>query len=295
MKLICDCFDIQHLNLYKNSGIDRILVSMPLVSIRPVRVYTKDEIKWIVNEAHMLNLEVGLNMLNFMMEEEIECFREILLFCKEINMDKIYFADMGVFQLAKEIELVSSLIYQPTTLIASSLDANHYLSLGIDKVVLSREITFEEMKEILSNCKGCEVSVFGYNPMMHSRRDLLSSYFEFSKLEDRSSSRDLYLMEENRFEKMPIFQDSSGTHVLSGSIFCFFEELKDLKNCNFKIEGRNLSEEIVLNVSKDIHRILNDEISGDQVYEYYQKQYPNLTFSKGFLYKKTSLVKEECS
>ena len=292
MKLICDCFQIENLNLYKDNGIDRIIVSLPKVSVRPVRVVSLDELKELVIKAHSLDLEVGLNMLNFMMEEEIDVFKDTLKTCKEIGVDKIYYSDMGVYQLANELGIVSKCIYQPTTLIACSLDANHYLSLGIDKVVLSREITFEEMKDILSKCDGCEASVFGYNAMMHSKRTLLSSYFEFTHLEDRSTSKDLYLMEENRDERMPVFQDDTGTHVLSGSVFSMFKELIDLKGCNFKIESIHLNEELVLKVANDICDILKGNKDGNKVFEEYQRNYPELNITDGFMYKKTSLVKE---
>lgn len=292
MKLICDCFQIHDLNIYKNNGIDRIIVSFEKVSVRPIRVVNHEELKDLVNKAHSIDLEVGLNMLNFMMEEEINIFEDTLKYCKEIGVDRIYYSDMGVYQLAKELNLESKCIYQPTTLIACSLDANHYLSLGIDKVVLSREITFEEMKDILSKCSGCEASVFGYNAMMHSKRTLLSSYFEFSKLTDRSDSKNLYLMEENRDEKMPVFQDNTGTHVLSGSVFSMFKELMELKGCDFKIEGIHLNEELVLKVANDICGILSGEKDGSKVFDEYQRNYPELNITDGFMYKKTSLVKE---
>lgn len=292
MKLICDCFQIHDLNIYKNNGIDRIIVSLDKVSVRPVRVVSLNELKDLVNKAHSIDLEVGLNMLNFMMEEEINVFEDTLKTCKEIGVDKVYYSDMGVYQLAKDLDMVSKCIYQPTTLIACSLDANHYLSLGIDKVVLSREITFEEMKDILSKCDGCEASVFGYNAMMHSKRTLLSSYFEFTHLEDRSKSKDLYLMEENRDERMPVFQDDTGTHVLSGSVFSMFKELIDLKGCNFKIESIHLNEELVLKVANDICDIVKGIKDGHQVFDEYQRNYPELNITDGFMYKKTSLVKE---
>lgn len=291
MKLICDCFEIENLDQYVNC-IDRLIVSLPDVSIRPVRVYDKNKIKDAVKKAHELGLEVGLNMLCFVMEENIEVFEDALLFCKTNDIDKIYFSDMGVYQMAKEIGLENRLIYQPTTLIASSRDANEYLKLGIDKVVLSREITLADMKQILNECHECEVFVFGYNVMMHSRRRLLSSYFEFTSQEDKSNSKDLYLMEENRDEKMPIFQDDTGTSILSGHIFSLFKEIDELKNCDFRIEGIRLNEDLVLQAAQDIRSIISHEMNGQDMFETYQKKYPDLAFSDGFMYKKTTLVKE---
>lgn len=292
MKLISDCLEIKHLDQYAKCSIDRIIVSLPHVSARPARVYTMEELKEIVKFAHELGLEVGVNMLNFVMEDDLDKFQDALLFCKDNKIDRIYFADMGVYWMAKEMKMEHLLIYQPTTLIASSQDANEYLRLGIDRVVLAREITFDDMKHILSHCHGCEVSVFGYNVMMHSRRKLLSSYFEFCGLEDRSASKELYLMEETRDEKMPIIQDETGTFVLSGTIFCMFSKLMELENCDFRIEGIHLDEELIFQVARDIQRILLGEISGDKVYESYSKAYPQYAFSEGFMYKKTTLVKE---
>ena len=292
MKLICDCFEIRNLDQYADNGVDRLIVSLPKVSARPVRVYERKKVRDAAKKAHVLGLEIGVNMLNFMMEEEIEIFRDALFFCQENEIDKIYFSDMGVYQLAKDMGMEKRLIYQPTTLIASSLDADEYLKLGIDRVVLSREITLEDLKSILKTCYGCEVSVFGYNAMMHSKRRLLSSYFEFTGLKDKSDSKKLYLMEENRDEKMPIFQDDTGTHVLSGHVFCLFKEIDELKNCDFRIEGIHLKEEVVLQVARDIQKILCHEADGQKLFTEYQKSYPEYAISDGFMYKKTSLIKE---
>lgn len=294
MKVISDCFNINHLNQYKEHHIDRIVVSMDHVSVRSVLVVNKDELKNLVLEAHKMNLEVALNALNFMMEEKISIFEDVLLYCKEIDVDYIYYSDMGVYQIASELNIQNKLIYQPTTLIASSLDANHYLDLGIHSVVLSREITFEEMKHILEECNQCEVGVFGYNAMMHSKRKLLTSYFEFCQLENKANSKDLYLMEENRSECMPVFEDETGTHVLSGSVFSMFKELNELKNCDFKIESIHLNEELILKVANDIHEIMNGKLDGKEVFDSYKQNYPSLNITDGFMYKKTSLVKEGC-
>lgn len=292
MKLISDCLEINHLDRYAACGIDRIIVSLPHVSARPARVYRMEDLKEIVKQAHDLGLEVGVNMLNFVMEDDLGRFQDALLFCEDNKIDRIYFADMGVYWMAKEMKMEDMLIYQPTTLIASSQDANEYLRLGIDRVVLAREITLDDMKHILSRCQGCEVSVFGYNVMMHSRRKLLSSYFEFCGLEDRSASKDLYLMEETRDEKMPIFQDETGTFILSGTVFCMFSKLKELENCDFRIEGIHLDEEMIFQAAHDIHHILSGEIDGEACYQHYRQAYPEYAFSEGFMYKKTTLVKE---
>lgn len=294
MKITSDCFNINHLNQYKDNHINRIVVSMDHVSVRPVVVLNKEELKKLVLEAHELNLEVAVNMLNFMMEEKISIFEDVLLYCKEVGVDYIYYSDMGVYQIASELKIQDKMIYQPTTLIASSLDANHYLDLGIHSVVLSREITFEEMKHILEKCKGCEIGVFGYNAMMHSKRKLLTSYFEFTQLENKADSKDLYLMEENRSEKMPVFEDETGTHVLSGSVFSMFKELSELNNCDFKIEGIHLNEALILKVAKDIYEIKNGNLDGKELFETYKENYPSFNITDGFMYKKTSLVKEGC-
>ena len=80
--------------------------------------------------------------------------------------------------------------------------------------------------------------------------------------------------------------------ILSGTIFCMFSKLMELENCDFRIEGIHLDEELIFQAAKDIQRILLGEISGDKVYESYSKAYPQYAFSEGFMYKKTTLVKE---
>ena len=110
MKLISDCLEIKHLDQYAKCSIDRIIVSLPHVSARPARVYTMEELKEIVKFAHELGLEVGVNMLNFVMEDDLDKFQDALLFCKDNKIDRIYFADMGVYWMAKEMKMEHLLI-----------------------------------------------------------------------------------------------------------------------------------------------------------------------------------------
>ncbi len=293
MKLICDCFDLNHLENYVQSGVDRLIVALPHVSVRQVKTFSFESIAAWIPVVHEKHIEVAVNMLSFMMEEEIELFQDALTFCKENHVDFIYYSDMGVFQLASEMGMEERLIYQPTTLITNSMDAQNYLDLGIHSVVLSREITLEDTLRILQKTSNCEVIVFGRNAMMHSKRKLLSSYFEFCGLEDKSNSRNLYLMEENRDEKMPIYQDEKGTFVFSGSVFCMFSALSQLVGADLRIDGTSLTEEMVCQTCHDIHLILEGE-DGKKMFEKYQLDHPEFLFSEGFMYKKTSLVKEGC-
>lgn len=290
MKISVECLNDQHIQKYADAGATCLIVSLPEVSLRSSQILSESQVIKAVQTCHELKMEVAMNMMSFVEEEKIERFEKTLLFCKQNHIDAIYFSDMGIYQMAKEIGIENRLIYQPNTLLTSSDDAQCYLDLGLRRVVLSREITFEDLKSILSKVSSCEVIVFGYNVMMHSRRKLLSSYFEFTHQKDISDSTSLFLMEENRDEKMPIFQDEHGTHVLSGNIFCFYKELKEL-HCDFKIEGYGLDEPIVLQAIRDVDSILKG-MDGEELFE---KRKQELKSSDGFMYKKTSLVKEECA
>ena len=88
------------------------------------------------------------------------------------------------------------------------------------------------------------------------------------------------------------FAEAHGSHVHVTVNMIPHED--DLKGCDFKIEGIHLNEELVLKVAKDICDILNGKLDGNKVFDEYQRNYPELNITDGFMYKKTSLVKEGC-
>lgn len=293
MRLAADGFNLQNIETYAHHGIDLIVYSLPCVSLRSICILDETTLSEAKALCAKYSIELGINMMRFFVEDELDDLRKMMHLCVDRQVDVIYFSDMSVYMMAKEMNYENHLIYQPNTLITNSVDAQFYLNQNLYGVTCSREITLEEISAISSKCKGLvEVMAYGYANIMHSKRHLLTSYFSFTGLDDRSD-KVLSLVEEQRDGIMPVFQDECGTHVFSDFILALFKEacaLEEAGVSQLKIEGILLDSQTVVQVADDFRKVLNHEEKGTDMFEKYQSM--NKSISDGFMYQKTSKVKE---
>ncbi|MBR6260321.1 MAG: U32 family peptidase, partial [Erysipelotrichaceae bacterium] len=83
-------------------------------------------------------------MDDFISEDEKMLMYDYLDFIDGLNVDGIYFHDLGIYNAAKSYGLVSKLIYDGKTVMCNSLDTAFLLDKGIDSIVISRELTYPE-------------------------------------------------------------------------------------------------------------------------------------------------------
>ena len=107
--------------------------------------------------------------------EDIACLRVLLSEYKE-KIKGIVFEDLGVLQIIIEENLPVEKILYLTHGMCSSKTANAFLQM-VDTVILSNDITYEEIKEILKHVsKKIGLCIYAHLPYMYSRRTLLTNY-----------------------------------------------------------------------------------------------------------------------
>ncbi len=292
--IIVSIHAMEDLNKIQQAGATSVILGSPFFSVRSCHYFTQVQFKQATQMAKQLSLQVYALVNHFFVEEELTRLYEHLVFLKQLEVDGIYFTDLGVYEVAKQVGVEHLLIYNPETIMTNSYDVQAYLDLGIKMITIAKEITLEDMIKIGNKVKGsCEVIIHGPLNMMHSKRELLSNYMTFiDSHQNLNNEMDLYLMEENRDEKMPILQDEQGTHIYTGFHLASFEEMDDLVNANiinFKIECLFYTIDEIVQIIQDYKRVLYDPMKGRQLYQHYQQTRNAIT--KGFLYKKTGLLK----
>ena len=296
IEFCASCRSLNDIELFHEAKINTVIFSLDFFSARPTGVFTFEEIAKGHTLTHHFNMKSAVVMTRFFTEEELYKAREAMMILKEIGIDMIYFTDCCLLWIAKELGMLSCMIYNPDTLITNASDAQFYLDQGIHSVTLSKEITKDEMVEIANKVKGnLEVIIHGRLNMMHSKRNLLSNYALFIKKDMHvMNNHDLYLMEENRDEHMPILEDELGTHVFTGFTLCGFKEIKELIASgikHFRVECLFYEPEDVAQIVRDYRRVINNEIDGAVLYEEYQAMYPQFNYTNGYMEQKTSSVK----
>ena len=282
-------------DMEKLKHVQGIVIGMPFYSVRSLSAFSKGEVLTCIKKGHELHKNVYFLLNKFFMEDELERLKLILTFLKRTDIDGIYFTDMGVYEEAKKLNIQDKLIYDPTTLLTNSMDVNEYLNLEIKRCVLSKEIPLEDMLSIGLKSQGdLEVVIHGRLLMMHSKRELVTSYMEHEQMDLDPKEKTYTIQEESREGHMPIQEDEQGTHVYSSFTLCSFEEVNEIVDANIRylrIEGLYLSVDDIEDAAKDYVSVLSYEQDGRSLFHEYERKYPQQDIAKGFLYKKTGLKK----
>lgn len=227
-------------------------------------------------------------------DSDIELLNKIMFWLKKIGVTGIFFSDMAVFMVAKELEMQSLLIYAPGMTVVNSKDVKEYLALGIAGVELANEITLEEKIEIAkNNPHQVGIVISGYMLMSYSKRKALSNYFKEIKQEvNIEGNYNLRLKEVTRDGLMPVYEDKQGTYIYSEYILDSFDYIKALLQVDFKyfrIDGIFLSKEMI----NDLYNKYTESFTDNQnnFSQMIKDKYPQHVFDNIFYTTKTSEVK----
>ncbi len=231
----------------------------------------------------------------FISEDEKMLLLEYMDLIDSLYVDGIYFHDLGVFDAARTYGLTSKLIYDGKSVMCNSLDAGFLLDRGIDSVVLSSELTLEEVTKILRDHPGrIDMRIFGHQRVSYSRRHFLSNYFrEIGKEYDFLGKQTLSLVEEQRDYKMPILEDKNGTYIYTDYILTMFDELPALRQQLKRgiidtvfIEDENK----IAQICRDYRRVDSNNV--DFIRDSFYLRFPD-RYGTGYLYQKTNITKDE--
>ncbi len=254
-----------------------------------------NEMRIINNYCKSNKKKVYVQIDNFISEDDMDELLDYMGFVKSLEPDGIYFHDLGLYEIAKEFSLADKLIYDGKSVLCNSLDTRFLLNRGIDSVMLARELTFEEIKDIASNNPGqVDIQIFGHQRMSYSRRKFLKNYFEeINRDYDYLNKESLYLIEEQRDYRMPIVEDDEGTFIYTDYIVEMFKELPKIADVikrgvidTLFIDNDNM----ILQACRDYKRV-NKE-NADFIKESFRHSYPE-NYSSGYLYQKTNISKDE--
>ena len=221
--------------------------------------FTNDEIWSAVQLAHGAGKKIYVTVNVFPHNEDLVSLPDYLRFLADADVDAVLVADLGVFSLAHEVV--------PNLPMHISTQANNvnwrtvraWQELGAERVVLARELSREEIREIRKHTDvELELFVHGAMCISYSGRCLLSSYFtgrDANRGGCAQSCRWKYaLVEASRpGEYYPVEEDERGTYIMNSKDLCllpYLDEVVDSGVDSLKIEGRMKSVHYVASVVK---------------------------------------------
>lgn len=237
--------------------------------------FDNDEMQEAVNIAHKLNKKIYVTVNIVAHNNDFEGLDNYLQFLEKIGVDGIIVSDIGIMKLAKEVAPKLELHISTQANITNKYTAKFYCDLGAKRLVLARELSLDEIKEIRQFIpKDVEIETFVHGAMCisYSGRCLLSNY-----LSGRDSNRgaciqacrfEYSICEKSRNgEYYDIQEDNRGTYILNSKDLCMIEYLQNLIDAgvtSFKIEGRMKSPYYVATITNAYRRAIDDVLNGRQ-------------------------------
>lgn len=240
--------------------------------------FEEDELKEATDYAHSLKKKIYITVNIVAHNEDFDGLKEYLIYLQDIKVDGIIVSDIGIMNIAREFAPNLDIHVSTQANVTNKYTAKFYCDLGVKRLVLARELSIDEIKEIREYIpKDVEIETFVHGAMCisYSGRCLLSNY-----LTNRDSNRgacvqacrfEYSICEKSRQgEHYDIQEDERGTYILNSKDLCmirYIDELVKAGVTSFKIEGRMKSPYYVATVTNAYRRAIDGYLSGKQLDE----------------------------
>lgn len=234
--------------------------------------FDNDELIEAVKYAKLRNVNIFVTVNTSIKETEVEELISYTDFLYKIGVDAIILSDIGVAEVLRK-RYPNMELHASTQISAHSLnDVLELKKVGFNRVVLARELSIEEIKEICDNVDiDIEVFIHGAICISYSGQCLMSSM-----LGDRSGNRGRCAQPCRQSYKLinkttGKIIDVNGNYLLSPKDLCSIENIEKILDTgvkSLKIEGRMKRPEYVAVVTsryrKTIDNYINNKITDDK-------------------------------
>lgn len=277
MKLLIEVSDKNRLYLDKTDGIILPLVNY---SVESNCFFTIKEIEMICSEY---TGEVFVKLNKNLFNDDVDKIREVLIKLDEMNVKGVFFYDLAILQLKRELDLEIDLVWNQTHMVNNYKTCNYYCEKGVKYALLGKEITLDEIKEIINKSNITSmVEVVSKPSVAFSKRKLLSNYYRDLGVTGGDS---LKVIEKVTDTKYNLVEDDNGTSFYLDIVTNGTSIIKDLYDvgCNYIIFREFGLEDIFEELITDTYKyILNGCIDLN-----YISKYKMLGDSTNFFFKKT--------
>ena len=260
--------------------------------------FSAEELPQAVAFAHSHGVRVHAAVNTMPRNEEAERLPEHLEMLDDAGVDALILADLGAFTMAGRYAPRCERHISTQQSVANYACAQAWFDLGASRVVLARELSLKEIRQIRERVDpALELETFAHGAMCvsYSGRCLLSNY-----MTGRDSNRgacaqpcryQYALMEEKRpGEYFPVFEDEKGTYILNSRDMCMIDHLDGLMDAGVdcvKLEGRAKSAYYAAIVTGAYRHVLDDVAAGRPVDPVWRDEVEHVShrfYSTGFYY-----------
>lgn len=265
-------------NLYLDN-VDGIILALDNYSVESQVSFSIEEIREIKNNT---SKEIFIKINKNLMNDDIEKVRDILIELDKIGITGVFFYDLAILELKRELGLSLDLVWNQTHMVNNYKTCDYYYSKGVKYALLGKEITLEEIIEIIKNSKITSmVEVVSKPSVAFSKRKLITNYY---KDLGKDRSNELIITEKVTNSNYLLREDSNGTSFYLDRVTNGTGVIKELYEAGceyiiFREFGVDDFKELVSDTTK--------YIKGNCMDTSYVSKYKKLGDSTNFFFKKT--------
>lgn len=254
VEILSPAGSIEHLRSAVFGGANGVYLGTKEFSARQnAENFTFPQLEEAVSFCHLRGVNVYVAVNTVVKNGELSELKSLALKLSEINVDGVIVQDLATAEIFRQISPSLSLHASTQMAIHNLSGAKFLKSQGFSRIVLARELTFEEIKKITAEC-GTETEVFvhGAHCMSVSGMCYLSSF-----IGGRSGNRGR-CAQPCRLD----FKINGEKNCLSLKDMCYIEyvsRLKEMGVTSLKIEGRMKRPEYAYISAKTYKKALNGE------------------------------------
>ena len=230
--------------------------------------FTDEEIIKAVEYAHNKNVKVYVTVNIFARNADLDKAAEYFKFLYSAGVDAVLITDIGLISLCKSVAPALPIHISTQANTPNKFAVKAWHNMGAERVVLARELSLKEVKEIHEFCPAVELEAFAHGAMCisYSGRCLLSNYLngrDANRGECVQACRWSYEIRESNKggEFYPIEQDEKGTYILNSKDLNMISHIGEMLKSgivSLKIEGRMKSEYYLATVVNAYRRAIDE-------------------------------------
>lgn len=287
LELLAPAGDREALLAAVAAGADAVYLGGKLFNARRSATnFDGEQLQDAVQLLHLHNKKCYVTVNTLIGDEELNAALDYLVQLYNIGVDAVIIQDLGLIKLARKYLPDLELHASTQMTVHNSEGARFLKEMGLKRVVLARELTKEEVAEIIIN-SGMEAEVFVHGALCvcYSGQCLFSSM-----IGGRSGNRGRCAQPcrmEYQFIRDGQPQTTNGTYLLSPkdlSLVTLIPELDRAGVAALKIEGRMKRPEYVYTVVRNYRRVLDRYYENPELFRVEPDEIRALeeSFNRGF-------------
>ncbi|CAE80150.1 U32 family peptidase C-terminal domain-containing protein [Bdellovibrio bacteriovorus] len=309
-ELLMPAGSLEKLKYAYRYGADAVYVGVPLFSLRArENEMTIEDLQAGIAFAREHGKQIYVTANIFARNLKLKSFRENFKKWVDLKPDAFIMSDPGLMMIAKEVDPNVNIHLSVQSNCMNWQSVKFWQQQGATRIILSRELRLEEIREIHERVPGIELEAFVHGSICiaYSGRCLLSHYMSYRDANQgvcdnscrygynihkaEGSKDDEFYLEDLR-DKGQFYQideDEHGTYIMNAKDLCVIEHLKELRDagiCSFKVEGRTKSLYYASMISRVYRKAIDDMMAGREFDPNLLKELskvPNRGYHTGFV------------